>query len=310
MTLTNKKIIIYLPDEHSFNENCGGITVQFYFAKILENLGQNIKIYNNRKINNNINNNYFDNNENLDLDNTIVIYGECIEGNPLNAKYVVRWILLDIKRFHINHMLSWGKNDLVYYFNAEEKFNENKKNLNKIYKMLPIIYLNPNIKNNKNIRKGYCHTFRKYRIFHNNITNIHPDDSFEITDLNQENLIEVFNKYEYFVSYDPKTFLSIIASLCGCISIVYPIENINKKKWLESTAFADYLNHTEIYNIPGISYGNNDDEINYAKNTINNSYEEIINAINYVKEKNINNFIKDINNFNYNENTVENNYYV
>lgn len=204
-------------------------------------------------------------------------------------------------------MLSWGKNDLVYYFNSEEKFNKDKRD--KIYKMLPILYFNSNIKNNRNNRNGYCHTFRKSDIFHSNIKIIHPDDSFEIKYLNHKELIEIFNKYEYFVSYDPYTFLSVIASACGCISIIYPIENINKKNWLKTTSFLDCLNLNEDFNIPGIAYGNSVDEIEFAKNTINNSCEEIKDSIKYLTDKNINCFINDINNFDKNENTVEANYY-
>jgi len=304
MSISNKKIIIYLPDDHAFNDSCGGIIVQFYFAKLLKNLGQDVYIYNNIRTKNNIFNNYFEGP--IDIENTVIIYGETIEGNPLNAKYVIRWILLDISRYDKSHVLSWGKKDLVYYFNSEEKFNQNK---DKIYKMLPILYVNLNIKNNGQHRSGYCHTFRKSDIFHSNISIIHPEDSFEIQNLNHNELIELFNKYEYFISYDPYTFLSVIASACGCISIVYPLKNINKKNWVKKTAFLDCVNLNEDFNIPGIAYGNSQEEIEFAKNTINNSCEEIHDMIKYIANKNTNSFINDINNFDDNENTVEANYY-
>jgi hypothetical protein len=304
MSINNKKIIIYLPDEHAFNESIGGIIVQFYFAQLLKNLGQDVYIYNNIRTKNNIFNNYYEGS--IDIENTVIIYGETIKGNPLNGKYIIRWILLDISRFDKSHMLSWGKNDLVYYYNSESKFNETNT---KIYKMLPILYLNSNFKNNRNNRSGYCHTFRKAGIFHSNIKIIHPEDSFEIQNLNHNELIEIFNKYEYFVSYDPCTFLSEIAALCGCISIIYPIENVNKKEWIKKRAYIDYFSLNENFNLPGISYGNSEDEIEFARNTINNANEEIKDIIKYIANKNINSFINDINNFDKNENTVEANYY-
>ena len=56
-------------------------------------------------------------------DNTIVIYPEVIEGNPLNAPHVIRWILAEVGINVNNNIInSWGKNDLVYYFNCENKF--------------------------------------------------------------------------------------------------------------------------------------------------------------------------------------------
>jgi len=261
-----KNIIIYT--NHIYSDNCGGILVQYYLAKILDKHGQKVRIKSSEPIYiNTIFNNYDE--EDFDRDNTIVIYGETIEGNPLNAKYVVRWILAKLGIIADENIYrTWNKNDLVYYFNNELKFNRNPQKIGIIYKNLSILFINPDIKNYNNIRKGYCHTFRKTE-FHISIFNIHPDDSFEITRKHkQDDYIEIFNKYKYFISYDPLTFLSIIASLCGCISIIYPIEGINKGDWIKMTSLYEYVKDRNLDNIYGIAYGDSIEEITYANNTL------------------------------------------
>jgi hypothetical protein len=204
---------------------------------------------------------------------------------------------------------TWGKNELVYYFNSELKFNTSPEKIGSIYKLLTVIYVNPNIKNyNMNERQGYCHTFRKQHI-HKNINYIHPNDSFEINvNHTQDDYIEIFNKYKYFISYDPFTFLSIIASLCGCISIIYPIEDVSKKEWLQKTALYEYLKYKneELY---GIAYGNSPEELDFAQKTIH-LVKKQWDDIKYYEYKLLINFVKDINNFDNMKNTVENNYYI
>jgi hypothetical protein len=173
---------------------------------------------------------------------------------------------------------------------------------------LTLFYIHPNIQNKNLSRNGYCHSFRK-SYYHENITNIHPDDSFEIKrNHTQINYIEYFNKYKYFISYDPLTFLNIIASLCGCISIVYPIEGVTKKEWLQMGAFSEYLKEKGNYNLNGIAYGNSAEELKFAESTIHLVKDQWDDIKNY-EHKLIENFINDINNFNKMENTLQNNYF-
>jgi len=142
-----------------------------------------------------------------------------------------------------------------------------------------------------------------------NITNIHPDDSFEIKrNHTQINYIEYFNKYKYFISYDPLTFLSIISILCGCISIVYPIENISKLNWYKKTAVYEYIKSNNITQLYGIAYGNSQDELEYATNTIHlvkKQWDDILNFNLQTIEK----FRNDINNFEKMNNTINNNFF-
>ena len=85
--------------------------------------------------------------------------------------------------------------------------------------------------------------------------------------------------------------------MCGCISIIYPINGISKKEWYKTTAVAKYLQDNNINNLYGIAYGNSEEELEYAKITIHlvkNQWDDIIS---YFKND-ILNYINDINNKN------------
>jgi hypothetical protein len=299
-----KNIIIY--PHLNFNLNDGGTTVQYYLASLLDKLGVKVRIYTSSFINKNvIFNNFYDNDFNIN--DTIIIYCEGINGNPLNAPYTVRWMLSELgKNVPYNYVDTWGKNELVYYFNSEPKIVNNH---NDFYKFLTVIYINPNIKYyNINERFNYCYTYRK-SFYHKNVNIIHPTNSLEITrSHSQKDYIEVFNKYKYFVSYDPLTFLCIIAPLCGCISIIHPIDGVNKEGWLKNSALYQYFKEKGNFNMYGVAYGNNHEELEFAQNTIHlvkDQWDDIINNYN----TKINNFIYDINHFNECINTINNNYY-
>ena len=205
----------------------------------------------------------------------------------------------------------WGKNDLVYYFNSEEKIVNNPDKVGSIYKLLNMIFVNPNIINYKlfSTRKGTCFTIRKALHIHGKQpTCVHPPGSFEITRQHtQKECIIFFNNYKFFISYDPLTFLSVIAALCGCISIVKKVDGLSKEQWLNTTAASEYLNATGEKMLYGIAYGA--DEISNAMSTIHMAKEQWNRITNFSKEKYVKTFINDINNWNNINNTVQNNFY-
>jgi hypothetical protein len=304
--MTIKNILVH---SYAFNIKCGGITVGFELCKILDNLGINIRILASERIDNSIFAKYYDNNFNLD--ETLVIYGETIQGNPLNAKYVVRWILAPIgKCSSIETHKTWSKTDLVYYFNEEDKFVKNPELVGTIYKTLTCIYINPLIKNHKNpSRKGYCHTFRKSH-FHKTLRYAHPPNaSREITRAHKQlDYINIFNKREIFICYDSLTFLSIIAAMCGCISVVIKVEDIlTQLDWIKTTSVAQYAKENKIDKLYGIAYGL--DEIGWARNTLHLVKAQWIKISEYFREKTIKPFLKDLKNIKALENTVKNNYF-
>ena len=263
--IASKHLNVLIYPHLPFNLSDGGTTVQYYLAYVLDNMGLTVKICNENDNNskNKIFNKFLKRGE-IDFENTVVIYCEGIKGNPLNAKYVVRWMLSKLgQNVSYDYYDYWGPNELVYFFNSEKELVDS----NTTVKMLSLFYTNPNCKNHNLKRKGTCHSFRK-KFIHNNINNLHKPTSFEIKrEHTQTDYIAIFNKYKMFLSYDPLSFLSIIAAMCGCISIVYPIKGISKKEYFKKTAFYEYMVETNNYELYGIAYGIGEDEINYSKNT-------------------------------------------
>jgi hypothetical protein len=307
----NKNIIIYA--HRTFFLSDGGIVVQYYLASILDSMGINVKICNIHD--NNANNELFNKfitideiSNSVDFENTIVMYCEGVIGNPLKAKYVVRWMLSKLgQNIPVDFADTWDNNELVYFFNSEIDIIDNSYDA----KYLSLFYINPIFKNNNNLdRSGVCFTTRK-RV-HDYFT-IHEQNSFEITRVHTHNdYLDIFNKYESFIAYDPLTFLSIIAIKCGCISIVFPIQGVSKKDYFKMTAIYDYMVEKNIDSIYGIAYGNSEDEINYSKTTLHLFEEQIIDINNWFIEKYVNNFVNDMINWNSCDNTLFNykNYFV
>ena len=313
-TITKKNILIYphLP----FSVNDGGTIVQYYLAYVLSNLNLNVQIYNVYDSNrhNSVFNNFVSDINNINFDNTIVIYCEGIVGNPLNAKYVIRWMLSKLgQNVPYTHYYTWGKNELVYFFNNEIDMINNKID----FKILSLFYIDSEIKNNNYEKKGLCYTIRKKYLFNNgditsvnntfiNCNNITNLPIFEITrGHNQSDYIDIFNRHEYFISYDPLTFLNIIAILCGCISIVYPIEGISKSEYFKMTPFYQYMVEKNTFEIYGLAYGISDEEITYSKNTIHLAKEQMTDIQNWLIEKYVKSFIVDLDNWDNNNNILE-----
>jgi len=302
-----KNILVWAPSV--FDIGCGGLNVQYELCRNLKEYGVNVKIYSPVKKQNPIFNDYYENE--FDLNETIVIYGETIQGNPLNAPYVVRWILapLGICSHHLQFTV-WGKNDLVYYFNSEQKMKKYPEKMGNIYKLLNIIYISPYIKNNnREPRSGICYTIRKGNEYHHNkVKIIHPPNSFEVTrNYKLLECINIFNTYEYFYSYDPCTFFNIIAAMCGCISVVVKVIGQSKNDWLNTLSVAEYLKESGEL-LYGVAYG--EEEIEYAKTTLHLVEGQWISINDFFKKKYVETFINDMNNLENQSNTIENNFYL
>jgi hypothetical protein len=299
----------------NFSFNAGGTVVQYYLANVLEEYGQNVRIYTNNGVNtpNSIFSKFYDaNTTDFAIDeNTIVIYCEGTQGNPLNAKKVVRWMLSELGQNVPREWLNtWGKNELVYYFNSELKFEQNPEKKGNIYKLLSVLYINPYIKQtNFNERNGVCYTIRKaHEIHKNGFEKVHPPNSFEITRQHKQmDYVQIFNQYKWFISYDSLTFISIIAALCGCISVVKKVDGLSKRDWINTTAAAEYCKFKGINNLYGIAYGKED--MQFAQDTIHLAKEQWDEIVNFCKENTVKSFINDIEDFDKMENTIEKNYY-
>ena len=255
------KIIIY---SHPYNLKCGGVMVMHYLSYLINNF-YNSKAYVKIFMHNNIkyNNPFCNKFARLDEinDNCFIIYPEIISGNPLNAKNVIRWILLELGiEMPFDHNKKWNSTDLIYHWE-------------KIDKQLTCPFFNSLFKNN-NIgqeRSKTCFLVKKGPLIHKNMFQIHPSESIYIDKLSLSEIKDVFNECKYFYCYDANTAYIIYAAVCGCIPIIHEIDGIN-----EETYFKEKIYNLDnvIYN-RGIVYGNNSEKINYIlENKLNENNEE------------------------------------
>tara|TARA_Y100000741_G_C18222615_1_gene546544 strand:+ start:36 stop:1019 length:984 start_codon:yes stop_codon:yes gene_type:complete len=324
---------ILIHERSGFNYAIGGIVVQYKLCQLLRKMGANAKIISDNIPNHN---KHKKNSQSVgpdDLckdeiwynpkdfpivdDNTVVFYPEIQGaangvGNPLGAKKIVRWILCPIKWSHPvlgkKTVDTWGKNDLVYYFNPEEKFEKQAHKIGNIFKCLTVFHINPKIKNLNKERKGSCYMIRKGdRGYHTNFKK-HPTDAFEIGRVSLAEAIKHFNNHKYFFSYDPLTFYTVIAALCGCISVVMEVPGMNKEQWIAHHGeMVNYFKNKKDKTLYGIAYGMKD--IKNAEKTIHLVKQQWDEISKLHKDTFLGNLINDLNNWNKMQNTVKNNFY-
>ncbi|MFN6559757.1 MAG: hypothetical protein RMY28_008105 [Nostoc sp. ChiSLP01] len=271
-----------------FQPNIGGVIALYNLARIIDEAGFLCKIFDINGLN--LPNNIFDKyGTQADVkDNTVVVYPEVTFGNPLKAQYVVRWILCELGIHCPSDIYTtWGKNDFIYHYGT---YNSRKDV--KDYNLICPIYISPALKNYGKSRDGYCHIIRKGHKFHKPLKYIHPSDSLFLDDnLSQEILIEIFNRKEYLISYDPYSYICAMAALCGCVPIVVPIPGTTKDEWFKSLSTSAILRDSEEYELKGIAYGL--EEVEYARNTLQEArYQQEI-QVKYGKES-VSRFINDM----------------
>jgi len=221
------KIIITTP---SYNPSIGGAITLHRLCDILNDIGYDAYLTTTLKLNGQTE--YFVLNDKyntkiateIDIENDIVIYPEIEPGNPFECKNVVRYIL---NKFHLpkydNTMSTWGDKDYWLYYH--DLFYDNLKDKNILTILDSKLDLFKDYKIDRNIES--CHTYRKRSHERDIIVPIHPQDSIEIGfNTPDDTLIEIFNKCKRFYSYDTETYLSTLAALCGCESVIVPNTNI------------------------------------------------------------------------------------
>jgi hypothetical protein len=289
-------ILVYTP---IFDINSGGILAMHNLAKIINNSNNpkfiaKLFIINNIKYDN-IFCTDFANIEEIN-DNYIVIYPEIVYGNPLNAKNVIRWILLSLGiEMPSNHYQNWGKDDLVYFWEGDKTRSN--------YKNLCCPWINPIFKNKNLERNKTCYLIKKGR-FNLSRRDIHPHDSICIDNLSLEEIVQIFNESTYFYCYDVKSAFATFSVICGCIVVLFPEDNISKENYYKNTMY--YINN-EICNY-GIAYGNTGEEIEFARNTINIVENKFIKLYN-LYYLTVLDLFRDIYHFEITENKVKNIFY-
>lgn len=184
---------------------------------------------------------------------SVVIYPEIINGNPLGIKKVVRWFLHNPG--HFTNQIEYGSEEL--YFQYHSGFNNYKptndsiisKNiLNVGYYPIDIYTYNTDIiKDNET-----CYIYRKGK----DKPKVHKDDAICLDGLSHNDTAQIMKRSKTFISYDPYTAYSRFAVLSGCHSIVVPDDGVSIEEWLPS--------EKDRY---GVSYGFSNKQTEWAQNT-------------------------------------------
>jgi hypothetical protein len=261
------KYLVYGLD---YNVNIGGIVVLHKLADVLSNLNTETYIVcgktfaeSKAKV--------ISRNDSYGMaleEDCVVIYPEVVFHNILNAKNVVRWVLYYPGIHGGTKEYSETEHVFLYLkkYGIGTKY-DNNMILNIFDKKTDFFY------DKKNERKGDCFLIKKGH--HKPVDRI---DGFYIDEFLQGEftdffLLDTFNKYERFISYDPHTYYSIIAAMCGCTSIVIPDLDISPKQYYDNE-FVKY----------GISYGFENEKRSIetkhlVKNHINDIYEKSMKTV-------------------------------
>ncbi len=197
---------------------------------------------------------------------SVIIYPEIINGNPLGIKNVVRWFLHQ-PGFHTNEV-SYSSGELYFKFNSainDFYYPCSKTSSNE----MKVIYYPIDIYNKKNDHSKThnrdipsCHMIRKGT----HKKHIHSEQSISLDGLEHEEIADIFIRSRKFFCYDDYTAYSIFAVLSGCESIVIPDEETSIDDW--------YPNIEDRY---GIAYGLSDEQREWAFKTKHKVLEHIIN---------------------------------
>lgn len=240
------KFIVVSP-QPTYVDHIGGITVAHTLAYNLHLFGEDVSLYADST-----NPKYplkcipFGSELDIDVNNTIVIliagagehtYLHNIPDILTQSKYVVRWL--------VNHQVKpYPEHNKFYKYHKYWHTLDSQK----IDGELSVIEMNDGLFHNRHLpRKGNCylikgnldeeaeravHTDQDICIDHY----IHSLANFDRTKF----LSDVFNVTEVFISYTPLTFASVLAALCGCVSVVIPKSNFDKEKWISEIWCAKY----------------------------------------------------------------------
>lgn len=258
-----------------FTYRSGAIVVLHYLAKLLHELGHDVKMFCTADlVVANANPIYFDANENpifsiytnqTNESDAIAIYSEGLHSNPIGAKRVVRWITAALgitTPFSI--LQTWHDDDLVYHYWLGGQLRSAGYG---VLKMLTTPYINPifipppalpeSEKYSIEHRPLIVYTYHKASHFHlNGVEKWHPSWAINVYNSSNEEYVSYFQRSRVFFCYDPQSFMSQIAALCGCAVVIYPVQGLSEAEYWASTPFGVYLSERKkASSVYGVSYG-------------------------------------------------------
>jgi hypothetical protein len=221
---------------------------------------------------------------------TIVIYSDGMEGNPLNAQNVIRWILLEIGSNYrpADFFTTWNPNDLVYHWEYGNKSPNTVKILNTC--TIDSIYINENKEREKDLS---CYMIKKRNLINKEILFGHPTSAIQLDNLTKTEIIHYFNICEYFYCYDLNTFFFIGAIICGC-KVILIKDNRTKEQFISNSVFVNFPSFINmfswgIYDLESINYDANDIEnLKLYLNNLSNSVDIFLEDIHKLFYSNLN----------------------
>jgi len=190
----------------------------------------------------------------------IVIYPEIAMGNPLNAEFVVRYLLNYIGA--LGGPAHYAESDyLISYGKGMNQRNPDKERVLHLPCADTKIFYPPK---EKRKRSGQYFYASKYKNFFHLETLPITDGMVEITrsesdSLNQVQLAEIFRSAEALYCYENSS-ISLEARLCGCPVIMIPNES-----------FTTIIGENELPRL-GLAWGLDTKEVEYAKSTVDQFY--------------------------------------
>jgi UDP-sugar transporter A1/2/3 len=201
----------------------------------------------------------------------VVIYPEVSYERWQIADIHVRWILAEVGINIASSVTeSWNHDDIVSNYATSTGKNVPVSNVLQVVNTPSkgdATDISDELFYSKN-RTGIAWMMRKGPRYHTNITYIHNQPGYESFHVDGAVTVDGLRKYEYFVSYDPYTYWTWFAAMQGTVSVVYPLHNVTKSEWAMGTFLGSYMQDQGITEIPGVAYGWEPEEIEYAKRTM------------------------------------------
>ena len=205
-------------------DNLKELGAEVYFSHEIEQTLPDLKEYQDKD--------FFNNIKSPNLDEFIAIYPEVTIGNPLNCKRVVRWLLHYPDEIFKEAPASYGNEDRLFAYASWIAKGSKLKGFKVEDKLLNTFYISHNIFcDKKQTRRGNCYMVKKGHVKDTSLL----DDSLDITPYcnDPHELSKIFNKCENFYIYDNRTYLGVLAALCGCNSILINTENQTKEEYFD-----------------------------------------------------------------------------
>jgi hypothetical protein len=276
-----KNKLNYIIWASGYKEYSGGIVVMHKLCDLLNKAGENaymLALGRYRRVksvkNSNIRHKNYDTNPmyetpllphnfNLQDKNNVIIYSDSEAGNPVGLNNVVRWIAW-YDRGSPRTSSTWKDSDLKVLYSKLFKVDVDgapinfpvEKEIFSIFETQVNFFRDLGQK-----RNGNCFTIRKGADNRKRILN--SSEAARYTDpkdveihtgpkLTKQYMLETFNKYKRFYSYDCETYLSTIAALCGCESVIVPDPTKSK----QSVAAQEYVKHGVAYGLEDLDRAN------------------------------------------------------